>query len=104
VHIDQSSHPVGPPSALTVEQNLPVFTFRPLGMRNSYFTIDKHNEDSFVVGITVKGKKSKPWEMKFINPAGAIKSTLNDMITDPSARAENRIPIPILLGQKLLRL
>ena len=165
--------------------------FTPLGMRDSYFTIDKHNKDSFIVGITAKGKKSKTWEMKFINPAGAIKSTLNDMIiytsaqiaaspkkfgffetthdplnfqikmpedklwkgnamglgwwhnledpqntfiwhagssggytafvgfskskgkavvilsnissSNPSARAENRIPIPILLGQKILR-
>lgn len=59
--------------------------FTPLGMRNSYFTIDKYNKDSFVVGITAKGKKSEPWEMKFINPAGAIKSTLNDMIIYTSA-------------------
>lgn len=66
----------------SVQENI----FTPLGMRDSYFTIDKHNKDSFVVGITAKGKKSKPWEMKFINPAGAIKSTLNDMIIYTSAQ------------------
>ncbi|MCB0652748.1 MAG: beta-lactamase family protein [Saprospiraceae bacterium] len=66
----------------SVQKNI----FIPLGMRNSYFEIDKHNRDQLVVGITAKGKKSKPWEMKFINPAGAIKSTLNDMIIYASAQ------------------
>jgi len=60
--------------------------FDPLGMQNSYFEIDKHNRAQFVEGITAKGKKSKPWEMKFINPAGAIKSTLDDMILYASAQ------------------
>lgn len=60
----------------SVQENI----FTPLGMRNSYFTINEDNQDSFVTGITEKGKKSKPWEMKFINSAGVIKSTLNDMI------------------------
>lgn len=66
----------------SVQENI----FTPLGMLNSYFTIDKHNRDSFVIGITAKGKNSKPWEMNFINPAGAIKSTLNDMIIYTSAQ------------------
>ncbi|MEZ5043394.1 MAG: serine hydrolase domain-containing protein [Saprospiraceae bacterium] len=74
----------GMPWEESIQQNI----FTPLGMRNSYFTIDKENKDSFVVGITAKGKKSKPWEMKFINPAGAIKSTLNDMISYTSAQLE----------------
>lgn len=68
----------------SVQENI----FVPLGMRDSYFAIDKNNEDSFIVGITAKGKKSKPWQMKFINPAGAIKSTLNDMILYTSAQIE----------------
>jgi CubicO group peptidase (beta-lactamase class C family) len=65
----------------SVQQNI----FDPLAMGNSYFEIAKPNKDRFVVGITAKGKRSKPWEMKFINAAGAIKSTLNDMIRYASA-------------------
>jgi beta-lactamase class C len=57
-------------------------------MRNSYFVIDKNNKDNFIDGITAKGKKSKPWQMEFINPAGAIKSTLNDMILYTSEQIE----------------
>ena len=71
---------------LSWEESVQEYIFTPLGMRDSYFLIDKHNKDSFVVGITSKGKKSKPWEMKFANPAGAIKSTLNDMIKYTSAQ------------------
>lgn len=59
----------------SVRQNI----FQPLGMRDSYFEINSENKNRLVVGITEKGKKSRPWEMNFINPAGAIKSTLNDM-------------------------
>jgi CubicO group peptidase (beta-lactamase class C family) len=178
-------------NGLSWEASVQKYIFTPLGMENSYFAIDQYNQDAFVDGITAKGKKSKPWEMRFINPAGAIKSTLNDMImytsahlassgdfeflkgtqntldaqikmpedklwkgnsmglgwwynfeeeqqpflwhggssggytsfvgfsesreqavvilsnissSHPSARAENRIPIPILLGQKILRM
>lgn len=65
----------------SVQQNI----FDPLAMDNSYFEITKPNKDRFVEGITAKGKRSKPWEMKFINAAGAIKSTLNDMIRYASA-------------------
>lgn len=65
-----------------VEEDL----FQPLGMKSSYFEIDRGNKDRFVIGITAKGKKSKPWEMKFINPAGAIKSTLNDMLKYAAAQ------------------
>ncbi|MEZ4982959.1 MAG: serine hydrolase domain-containing protein [Saprospiraceae bacterium] len=54
--------------------------FEPLKMNSSYFEINRTNKSNFVKGITAKGKKAKPWEMDFINPAGAIKSTLNDML------------------------
>jgi CubicO group peptidase (beta-lactamase class C family) len=73
-------------NGMSWEESVQKNIFIPLGMRNSYFEIDKHNKDQFIIGITAKGKKSKPWEMKFINPAGAIKSTLNDMIIYVSAQ------------------
>lgn len=52
----------------------------PLNMRSTCVRINKSNQHKLVPGITSKGKKAKPWEMDFIDPAGAIKSTLDDMI------------------------
>ncbi|MEZ4955433.1 MAG: serine hydrolase domain-containing protein [Saprospiraceae bacterium] len=60
--------------------------FDPLSMTDSYFTINKKNEVRFVQGISAKGKKAKAWEMDFINPAGVIKSTLNDMLKYAAAQ------------------
>ncbi|MCB0639119.1 MAG: beta-lactamase family protein [Lewinella sp.] len=60
--------------------------FTPLGVSHSYFEIDRRNRDRFVAGITAKGKRARPWEMKFINPAGAIKSTLRDMMRYAAAQ------------------
>lgn len=60
--------------------------FDPLGMSDSYFVINKKNENRFVQGISAKGKKAKAWEMDFINPAGVIKSTLNDMLKYAAAQ------------------
>ena len=54
--------------------------FEPLGMNNSYFRITKELKGRMVQGYNAKGKKAALWEMDFINPAGVIKSTLNDMM------------------------
>ena len=49
-------------------------------MNHSFFRINQTNRGQLVMGITEKGKKAKPWEMDLMDPAGAIKSTLQDMI------------------------
>jgi CubicO group peptidase (beta-lactamase class C family) len=59
--------------------------FEPLKMNASTFEINRSNKPLFKEGITSKGKKAKAWEMDFINPAGAIKSSLNDMLSYASA-------------------
>ncbi|MEZ4918175.1 MAG: serine hydrolase domain-containing protein [Saprospiraceae bacterium] len=71
------------------EESVKKNIFDPLGMHNSYFKIDKGNKNQFIEGLTSNGKKSKPWEMHFINSAGAIKSTLNDMIRYASVQLES---------------
>ena len=60
--------------------------FDHLDMNDTYFSIGKKEKDRLVEGITSKDKKAKPWEMDFINPAGAIKSTLNDMLKYAAAQ------------------
>ncbi|MCB0707284.1 MAG: beta-lactamase family protein [Saprospiraceae bacterium] len=54
--------------------------FDPLGMSNSYFRIEKAQEDIAVQGYNEKGKKTARWEMDFIANAGGINSSLNDML------------------------
>ncbi|MCB0570929.1 MAG: beta-lactamase family protein [Phaeodactylibacter sp.] len=68
------------------EEAVRQYLFEPLKMQHSYFRADKQNKDQFVTGITAKGKKARLWEMDLINPAGAIKSTLNDMLLYASAQ------------------
>jgi CubicO group peptidase (beta-lactamase class C family) len=65
-----------------VQQNI----FNPLGMKSSYFRVPKTELDRFIEGITIKGKRAKAWDMDFINPAGTIESTLNDMLRYASAQ------------------
>ena len=64
------------------------YIFTPLEMNDSDVSITKENKKKLVPGITSKGKKSKPWDMNFINPAGSIKSTLNDMLKYALAEIE----------------
>lgn len=53
---------------------------QPLGMLRTYTRIPKEAAEKLVVGITNKGKRAKTWDMNFIDPAGTIKSNVDDML------------------------
>lgn len=55
--------------------------FKDLGMHNSYPAISKDlAKETVVQGYDADGKAGKLWEMGFVNPAGSIKSNVDDML------------------------
>ncbi|MCB0559645.1 MAG: beta-lactamase family protein [Lewinellaceae bacterium] len=67
-----------------VEQRL----FGPLGMHHSYATGEEVPPGLLVQGYDEKGKPAGLWDMDFINPAGSIKSCLDDMLLWVSAHLQ----------------
>lgn len=63
------------------EQILQVQIFDHLGMENSSCEINTTQQKWLVPGYSSKGKRAAPWQnMDFIDPAGAIKSNVEDML------------------------
>ncbi|MCB0564328.1 MAG: beta-lactamase family protein [Phaeodactylibacter sp.] len=54
--------------------------FKPLGMHHTYATGEGVPPGLLVQGYDEKGKPAGLWDMDFINPAGSIKSCLEDML------------------------
>lgn len=70
------------------EEQVSAFIFGPLGMTNSYFEVPEEHLSNLVPGITAKGKKAKTWQMDLLDPAGVIKSTVDDMLQYLSAQID----------------
>jgi CubicO group peptidase (beta-lactamase class C family) len=68
--------------AEAVQQDL----FEPLNMTDTYLRVPQSERHRLVPGITAKGKTARLWDMDFIDPAGTIKSTLNDMLRYAAAQ------------------
>ena len=62
------------------EEQVSEFIFTPLGMKSSYFEVSEEHLPLLVQGITAKDKKAKTWQMDLLDPAGVIKSTVDDML------------------------
>ncbi|MCB9286799.1 MAG: beta-lactamase family protein [Lewinellaceae bacterium] len=54
--------------------------FTPLGMSHTYPTGQGAPRALIVPGYNAKGKPASLWDMDFINPAGSVKSCLDDML------------------------
>ena len=70
------------------EEQVSAFIFGPLRMTNSYFEVPEEHLSNLVQGITAKGKKAKTWQMDLLDPAGVIKSTVDDMLQYLSAQID----------------
>ena len=71
------------------EEAVEEYILVPIKIEKTFFEINQSNKADFITGITAKGKKSKPWEMQLINPAGAIKSTVEDILLYAAAQLES---------------
>lgn len=64
----------------TWESQLKEKIFDQLGMKHSYATGKGVPNKLKVQGYDIKGKKAPYWDMQFMNPAGSIKSCIDDML------------------------
>lgn len=62
------------------EKQLDDKLLKPLEMTNTFATSEGAPEGQYVQGYDRSGKPSKYWDMDFINPAGSMKSTAQDMV------------------------
>lgn len=53
----------------------------PLGMKDTFITLNDERLERYVKAYDKKGKRIPPMELPAINGAGAFKSTINDMLT-----------------------
>ena len=83
---------------ITWQKAIQQYLFDPLDMTHSFTEMNHDNRHQLVSGITEKGKKAKPWDMKFINAAGAIKSTLDDLTLYAMAQLH-----PAIAGMEFLK-
>ncbi len=82
-------HLVGEMEDSSWETSIQQGIFDVLGMHHSYPTVTKAlKKETLVQGYRADGKAGKLWEMGFVNPAGAIKSNVSDMVLWLSAHLE----------------
>lgn len=52
----------------------------PFDMTHTYIDVPEQKKGALITGHSAKGKKASLWDMDFINPAGVLKSNVNDML------------------------
>lgn len=66
---------------MTYEEAIKAQILEPLRMNDTFINVDESHLDRYVKAYDKKGKLVPPIELPAINGAGAIKSTMNDMLT-----------------------
>jgi len=66
---------------LSYEEAIKSYILEPLNMKDTFITFNDEQMDRYVKAYDKKGKLVPPIELPAINGAGAIKSTMDDMLT-----------------------
>lgn len=66
---------------MTYEEAIKTEILKPLEMHDTFITVNESHLDRYVQAYDKKGNLVPPIELPAINGAGAIKSTMNDMLT-----------------------
>lgn len=66
---------------MTYEEAIKTEILKPLEMNDTFITVNESHLDRYVQAYNKKGNLVPPIELPAINGAGAIKSTMNDMLT-----------------------